>query len=304
MFKKSMFQYSVFFYFLITLWCCAESSNKVDLIVFSYNRPMQLYALLESVDYYITGLEKIHVVCRVDNDQFRQAYQQVKSDFNDVIFHYQGNNPHKDFKQITEALLLQPTSNYVLFAVDDIIVKDYLDLQECTIALQQTKAYGFYLRLGTNLTECYMLRCSQTLPPLKLVKPTIYSWIIKEGLYDWGYSNTVDMTLYKKSDILQTIQSLFYWSPNSLESLWSRRSVEVNRRKGLCFEQSKIVNIPVNLVNKSLNRYMEGLTAEELLVLFNRGLKIDIASLYKINNKGAHMDYELKFLPRTKTIFH
>ena len=35
---------------------CAPSSYSTDLIVFSYNRPMQLYAFLESLAHCATGL--------------------------------------------------------------------------------------------------------------------------------------------------------------------------------------------------------------------------------------------------------
>ena len=35
---------------------------QVDLIIFSYDRPMQLYALLESIETYVRGLENINTI--------------------------------------------------------------------------------------------------------------------------------------------------------------------------------------------------------------------------------------------------
>lgn len=274
--------------------------DKTDLIIFSYNRPTQLYALLESLDQYVTGVENMHVIYRADDERFNAAYVQVNNSFPTVSFHKQGVFPHQDFKPMVENLLLQSAANYILFAVDDIIVTDCIDLDTCVQELQKTDAYGFYFRLGTNLTECYMLECKQPLPSLTAVSENIHSWTLGEGMYDWGYPNTVDMTLYKKSDIVPTICTLSYRAPNSLEGSWAHQARFVKNRKGLCFTQSKMVNIPVNLTQQEYtnNRNMEGLSTQEMLALFEQGLKIDIAPLHKIMNKSAHMEYVFAFIGR------
>ncbi len=297
MFTKKV---SVWLLFLTSLVAHNYAEDKTDLVIFSYNRPMQLYALLESLDAYVIGAATVHVVYRSDNGRFNAAYSQVNSAFPAVQFHQQGFNPHQDFKPMTEALLLNSDSNYVLFAVDDIIVTDCIDLSECIKALQKTNAYGFYLRLGTNLTDCYMLSCKQPLPPLTPIADGVCSWTLGEGKYDWGYPNTVDLTLYKKSDIVPTICALSYSAPNSLEGSWANKARSVLGKKGLCFVRSKMVNIPMNLTQQEFdtNRNMHGMSPEELLVLFEQGLKIDIAPLHKICNKSAHMEYMFTFINR------
>lgn len=184
--------------------------------------------------------------------------------------------------------------------MDDIIVTDAIDLQRCIEVLQYAGAYGFYFRLGLNLTECYMLNCKQPLPPLTPIAHEIVCWTLGDGKYDWGYPNTVDMTLYKKSDIIDTICSLPYRAPNSLEGAWARQAKLVGNKKGLCFRHSKIVNVPLNLTQQEYvnNRNMQGLSTKEMLELFEKGLKIDSAPLHKIDNKGAHMEYEFSFISR------
>ena len=72
--------------------------EKADLIAFSFDRPMQLYALLESLEYYVNGIQNIYVICRASNDRYRSAYEQVAEAFSRVTFVWQGENPKADFK--------------------------------------------------------------------------------------------------------------------------------------------------------------------------------------------------------------
>jgi len=283
---------------LLLLSVLSIYAQKADLVAFSYNRPIQLYALLESVETYIEGLEEIHVVYRSTDDKYEDAYQEVKHDFPYVIFHKQGKNPRQDFKPLTLKASFESPSQYILFAVDDIIVKDYIDIEKDIELLKSTEAYGVYFRLGLNLDRCYALNRSQKTPPVKPVIDDVYLWNFSSGQCDWNYPNTVDMTLYKKDDIKQAFIRMGYNAPNSLEARWSTKR---NREKpfGLCYEETKIVNLPLNRVqNTHKNRNMNALSAKELLEIFNNGLKIDIALLFKVKNRAAHMDYVPEFIER------
>lgn len=267
-------------------------AHTADLIIFSYNRPMQLYCLLESVGKYVTGIAGIHVIYRAD-EAYEKAYREVKKEFQNVAYYCQGNNPRSDFKPLTEHAAFNSASPYIIFTVDDTIVKNYINVSECIDLLERTQSYGFYFRLGKNLSECYMRRCFQPLPPLTEVVQNVYSWTIKDGLYDWQYPNTLDMTLYRKNDIQKTICSLNYYSPNTLEATWHHRHREVIQKTALCYGLSAIVNVPMNLVQHDYhnNRHMAEIPASQLLDIFNRGFKIDSTPLHQIANKGAHMEY-------------
>jgi len=61
-----------FFIFFFSFHSAMSRANKAntDLIVFSYDRPLQLYALLESLESYVTGLAQISVIYRVSRDAF------------------------------------------------------------------------------------------------------------------------------------------------------------------------------------------------------------------------------------------
>ena len=153
------------------------------------------------------------------------------------------------------------------------------------------------MRLGTNITKSYVLNGPLKVPQLQRVKDNIYAWQFAGNRSYWGYPNTVDMTLYRKKDITSVLTKLNYSSPNTLESAWAKNKDQ--NKIGLCYAQSKIVNIPLNRVqNDYNNRHMNELTPKELLEKFNKKLKIDIQLLEKFNNKSAHMEYKPRFVVR------
>lgn len=163
-------------------------AHAADLVVFSYNRPLQLYAFLESLERYTTGLNHTTIIYRADDNNFEKGYEIVKERFYVYDYKKQGSDPKADFKPLTiESSYFSDTeSPYILYAVDDIIVKDYIDLKECALLLEKHNGYAFYLRLGRHLSYCYSLNQDQPLPPGIMTEPNVFKWIFYDGSGDWG----------------------------------------------------------------------------------------------------------------------
>lgn len=255
---------------------------------------------MESVEKYVTGIHEIRVVYRASSQDYETAYQQVKQAFPALNMHRQSNEtPQKDFKPLTLQAIYEGDCPYVIFAVDDIVVKDYVDLDECASLLEKYNAYAFYLRLGTNLTFCYSMNVKQPLPAMQEVEQGVFAWKFGNGLYDWGYPHSVDMTLIRKGTIYHSFTNLAYTSPNVLEARWADHARAIMNQVGLCYEYTRIVNIPLNRVqNDYHNRNMDAFTPKELLDIFNQGYKIDISPLHQVANPAAHTPYELSFVLR------
>ena len=97
---------------------------------------------------------------------------------------------------------MQSSNPYILFGVDDIIVKDSINLNECVQALEKYNAHGFFLRLGKNLDYCYAMSSPQALPPFVSVEnDDLINGNSIDGQYDWHYPNNLDFTLYCKQDL-------------------------------------------------------------------------------------------------------
>lgn len=273
--------------------------HATDLIIFSYDRPLQLYALLESVHQYIKGVSKITVIYRISSHEFEGGYEQVKSHFENVDYLKQTAQAPADFKELILRAVSDSLNPYILFAVDDNVVTEPVDLNECIKYIEMYQAYAFYFRLGLNLDYCYAMDRMQEIPHLMQVESGVYGWCFMHAQYDWAYPHTVDFTLYRKADIYSFLHEANYYSPNSLEALWASNVHHIMHRYGLCYAHSKIINMPLNRVqHECFNRHMDFMSTLELLEIFNQGYKIDLQPLYSIDNKSAHMHYEPTFIVR------
>lgn len=153
----------VFILFSSMILCAKDREFCSDIIIFSYNRPMQLYAFLESLYMHTTSIGSVIVICRASDELFMSAYKKVKKNFNTVKFVMQ--NSVKQFKWFVMQELLNSKSNYIMFAVDDIIVTNKVDFSECIEIFEQEQCYAFFLRLGLNLTSNYQALRNTYIPP-------------------------------------------------------------------------------------------------------------------------------------------
>ena len=274
-----------------------SSDEKADIVLFSCDRPLQLFACLESIHRYISGFEQIYVICRSSDERYVAGYQKVAQDFPDVRFVFQGKEYKKDFKPLLLKTLFESPSEYVMFGTDDEIVKDFSDLKSCMEMMSKTGAYGFYLRLGSHIVYSYQLSRDQSVPPSVELGKGIFAWNIRNEHSDWGFPHTVDMTLYRKSDLKAPFEKMRYKTPNSLEFSWAKE-FHPSHEIGLYFERSKVVNVPMNIVSRTGNPHMNYLTTPELLAKFEQGLKIDIDPLYRVENASPHFEYYPEFVLR------
>ncbi len=278
-----------------------QTTEKADMIVFSCNRPLQLFAFLESTEAYIKNVGDIFILYLSSNEEYETAYKIVKKRFKKVTFIRQDTaTAHQNFKpHLCDIVENKLKNDHVIFGVDDIVVCDDIDLDDCVKHLKNNhNTAGFYLRLGRNITKNYMRNDEKVpLPSFKKVGSNALLWQFKGAKLPWSYPHSVDMTIYKRSYVLPSLKSLDYKAPNTLEGRWD--NVQKGRPAyGLCYEHSKIVNLPLNLAQKEYKNPHTGLlSVETLLSLFQAGLKMDINDLHNINNNSPHMHYVPSFVP-------
>lgn len=284
----------------------AWSKKQVDLVVFSYDRPMQLYAFLESVETYLSNPHRIHVIYRCTDKRFEKGYKKVFNRFAYVRGHKQGKNPQNDFKRLVNKCVFsrQSKSPYIMFAVDDIILTDKVNLIQCTAALKKYNSWFFSLRLGKNITKNTMAN-PQTLEPVHTGVPNgknlgrnMFTWKFTDPTASgsWNYPNSTDVTIYRKKDLKRVLKKAQYTNPNTFEGEW-HWNWQPRNKKGLCFQKSKAVNLPLNVVNASWQSANINISTWQLLDKFLSGYKIDIGQFYKIDNYAPHMPYEPTFIP-------
>lgn len=292
-----------FFIILLCQLSAIYSSKDVDIIIFSKDRPMQLDACCQSIQKWVLpqGLGNVYVLYFPTSSAFDQAFDAVKSEFPAFEF-YKQTSKGEQFRALVRQCLRSTTNEYVMFAVDDDIVKDSLNLAECIDCLEKTGAYAFLLRLGKNIDYCFTRKIETPVPSCQQVnKSNIYIYTFKHGQGDWSYANNVDMTIYRKIDVLAAFNKIQMNDP-WFESAWARM-VDTNK-KGLFFEESKILNLNINLVSaRNIQQFptawrerMSAYSLDNLLELFNQGYRIDIDQFHRFQHNAPHICVDPQFI--------
>jgi hypothetical protein len=105
---------------------------EADVVLFSNDRPLQLFSVLESIQQFTSGVYRVSVFYRA-SDPFISAYDQMKEVFPDVVF------------LTEEERLTESPTEYVLLAKDEWALKGAIDLDLCIEAMEKTHADNFCL---------------------------------------------------------------------------------------------------------------------------------------------------------------
>jgi glycosyltransferase involved in cell wall biosynthesis len=277
-----------------------QSHNKdAELVIFSYDRPLQLWALLESIQLYASNISKLSVIYKTSSEAFEKGYTKVKDKFPQAHFLKEDNNDAQSFRSLflkTAFSEAPDSASYILFSVDDILLTGHIDVASCVQKMQQTKAYGFFISLGKNIRYSYTHKTPLPLPPHVALGPQAYAWQFGLGEYEWDYPHSLDLVLYRKADIKKTLEKLSFNNPPTLESNWAQKSRK--KRMGICFETSRCVNIPMNLASPSTKSHNTTYSTNELLNLFNQNKKMNIKPLHYNVSSSRHIDYIPSFIER------
>ena len=188
--------------------------------------------------------------------------------------------PEKDFKAFFLKTFFESEANYLLLGTSDLIVKDTIDLNACCEKLDRTDAYAFQLSLGSAIQP----RIGQM---NLLLNPDLYASF-------WESSQCMDMAIYRKSDLKNCLIKGRYKNPTELSAIWPRYMPE--KPIALTFEHSKVLSVPLNAAKEP--RLANSMTAEELLLRFNQGTKIDIDPFFQIENPSPYFEGAPSFVLR------
>ena len=284
--------HKIILYLRVFLKIRKNSSGKkegtIEGIIFSKDRPMQLFSLLESYYKYLSPAPPLYIIYRSSDSNYEKAYEEVRDYFK--------NQTHltfikeSDFRANLISLLKNIRSTYIFFLVDDIIFKSSLSFEDY-LTLSDRDKYILSLRLGKNLSYCYPLDSHQELPHFKN-KGIFLSWKWKKSQKDWKYVFSVDGNVYLKNEILAITEEIPFKAPNSYEASMNTLRYIIRRKDGLCYHESKLVNLCLNRVQDEVLNISGDISSEELLDLWNQGNKIDIDKFSSISNISAHIEVE------------
>lgn len=260
---------------------------NLNIIIFSKNRACQLDLLLRSIKTFWVDMFyfKFLIIWNTDNKYFYEGYQKVIQDHPEFYFKEQ-TGPLKT--SIIESL--KETKEYFVFFVDDNVFKEPFKFWDKKIEeMENNDILCISLRMGTHITKCYTQNISSPIPNFE----QNFKWKWNGSPGDWGYPMSVDGHIFRTSDIIDSIKYKNYSNPNNFED--ALRSNIPNRPYMTCFENSKILNIPINKVGTYPNRH-GNISTEFLNENYLKGKKISIDNIKGLKNESPHIELSLEIL--------
>lgn len=275
--------------------------QTVTCIVFSKDRPLQLNALIQSYKTHLEPVPKILLTYGSSTESFKQAYEEVIARHRDVIVDT-SYRQDSEFRVSFISLVHKVTTDALFFLVDDNIFTRPVPLTE--LLAYDMRKFVPSLRMHEKLSWCYNQFIAQPLPPSHsevIQKRSHFAWLYKEGLYDWRYPLSLDGHLFDTQEIKTIIDHIEFSSPNSLELAMQVYNDGFLERFGVSFSYPVIINVPCNKIQRENDNPHAGTYHQkDLLVIWQKGLEIDVRKMENFDNKSAHQgDVNFSFIPRT-----
>jgi len=280
-------------------WTKLENPSTVECIVFSKDRALQLHGLLATLREKVSPEVPVHVLYMASTSAHRKAYDDVIAIFDtqDIRFIQQRNA--SSFKSDLMEILFPLTCDILFFLVDDILFTEPVDLLD--VLKFDPDEFVPSLRMGQNLTRCYVLQTPQSLPhfldpPSGNSDKIIWRWDGAE--LDWSYPLSVDGHFFARREVTAMAALTTFAAPNSFEDALQIFKPLFNKRYGLGYKKSRIVNIPCNRVQTENNNLAGNTHPDELLAIWQKGYQIDYAKLSGLANESAHQEVVLPLAGR------
>ena len=280
-------------------WEKLKNPATVDCVVFSKDRALQLHGLLSTLREKVSPFLPVHVLYRASSSSHQKAYDDVSDMFKKQDVRFIQQTSGHSFKQDLMGILCSLTCDILFFLVDDILFTEPFDLHD--MLKFDTDVFVPSLRMGQNLTRCYVQQRPQQLPHFldQLISENDkIAWQWNEGELDWGYPLSVDGHFFAKREMAAMASLLTFRAPNSFEDQLQIFKPWFQTRYGIGYKKSRIVNIPCNRVQTERNNLSGNTHPDELLTQWQNGYQIDYKKFYGIVNESAHQEFALPLTRR------
>lgn len=274
--------------------------NKLHIVIFSYNRALQLDLTLRSIFENLHGSEKEVSVLYHYSSSHKGSYKQLVSEWGHTVdfiyrkanrnfrmnvfpffFKYYRNifryakykklrESDYKFKSQLESIIASSDAELTMFNTDDtIIYKTHIIEGKIFDIIRDNPTNASYrMYVGSNQMDFPVeIRSSNNLYNWNYLDPQMYR--------HWAYPFAVDATIYNTHALLKIIKPVLYNTPSNLEGF----VCEYCRRSGtLCDGYSPItsvaVGLPLNKVQTENNNVHGAFDVGKLCKLFMEGYRM------------------------------
>jgi len=256
---------------------------------------MQLYSLLTSLHMNIAQQAKIIVLFKASSDRIQRQYHEVIRELF-IKIPILAVQEDYSFKYHLLNLFDCMNSKYISFLVDDIVFIRRFSYKE--ILPWCRRGYIPSLRLGSNICHSYMTDEHEGLPKLSN-KSNMLTWKWSEGGIDWSYPLSLDGNIFSRSEMFELLKVLEFHSPNTLEQALQTYNDRFRKRKGICFYNPVLVNIPCNKVQTDYTDNRSGdVDVSFLADQWDSGMRIRVEDYQELNVNSVHAELPITFVKR------
>ena len=264
-------------------------SEKLSVIVFSKDRPMQLHAYLESLLKFSDMKE--HEISVLYAETEKIPYDKVIRSFPAVRW-IREKNFYDDLMRT-----LDDCDNCFMFGCDDVVFRNHFSVNDAKkFLLANEDIFGVSFRLGRNikLPKDYDLRD----------KFLVWDWRNADTVH-YNYPWELDCTLYRRDDTKNIISlgKRRAFAPNPLEGIVTMNPEGYITRHNLsCYDSdSKAIVITVNRVQDIAKNSFDARSSitepVNMARLYNtENVRFDIDAMSKLKNSQIHVGLEYMIL--------
>jgi hypothetical protein len=230
---------------------------KSDVVLFSEDSPLHLYACLESLQSNARDINELYVLYKGSDQEFQRAYLNLQNEFHTVQFLNVCDYPGNDYATLMSKVLASKrhSSPYVVIGDDQLIFEEKVRFHDCISAMEKVHADHFFLSHETSETPA--------LPRAIPITQGIYAY----QLGDEGASRPFSVALCRKA-LFGSLEGIDH--PSAFHKLWQRMLYP--SAVGLFYEEKKVLPI-ARVEDPSLSQ------KKEWGHKFIEGYKIDLPSL-------------------------
>jgi hypothetical protein len=263
----------------------SSKEKKIDSIVFSKDRAMQLHAFLKSYIEMVSGRGTTYVFYKASNFRHASSYNELKEIFrSDNIFFVEENDFRKQLIGLCERSPAVSISLYVddMVFLHKVAYEQILDIDtlENVVSLGRGQDLGYSMVLGKK----------QLLPEF-IKKPdgfVYFRWDYSNDYNDWTYPIGVGGYFFGRDELLVMLKGIEFKAPNSLENNLQKYKPMFIHRFGVCKDQVSCIPVHANLVQtESINPDLGTFSIEDLLKKWEEGLMINLEKFYGISGAMA-----------------
>jgi hypothetical protein len=270
-------------------------SKGLEGVVFSKDRPLQLYTLLETYNNLVENPVKLTVIYKASTKKYDEAYKKVFSLLRGGKTKFSFVKESQSFKVTLNSILRRIKIKNIFFLVDDIIFIRKIDLS--LAASLDTKQYILSLRHSPHLKRSYTSNMEQKPPKLNYSKNFIdmkeFRWFAEKN--EWSNPYSVDGHILSLAEIYAISKFSSYSGPNSFEYVISSFNALCISKQGLCYNESKILNLPINRVQNESKNTSGFISTNYLLKKWNENMSIDTSIFNNYIPHATHEEHPIKF---------